>query len=61
MLIELLLEVQSFHLELSNQVLLVLELLQVFLPLAELFELLLVDRLSYLTVPTALLLHPIRV
>jgi hypothetical protein len=41
------------------QVLLVLELLQVLLPLAELLELLLIDRLGDLTIPAALLLHAV--
>lgn len=42
-----------------NQGLLVLELLQVLLPLAELLELLLVDGLGDLTIPTALFLHAV--
>lgn len=42
-----------------NQVLLVLELLEVLLPLAELLELLLIYRLGDLTIPTALLLHAV--
>lgn len=42
-----------------NQVLLVLELLEVLLPLAELLELLLIYGLGDLTIPTALLLHAV--
>ena len=42
-----------------NQGLLVLELLQVLLPLAELLELLLIDGLGDLTVPAALFLHAV--
>lgn len=42
-----------------NQVLLVLELLEVLLPLAELLELFLIDRLGDLTITTALLLHAV--
>lgn len=42
-----------------NQVLLVLELLEVLFPLAELLELFLIDRLGDLTIPTALLLHAV--
>ena len=42
-----------------NQGLLVLKLLQVLLPLAELLELLLVDGLGDFTIPAALLLHAV--
>jgi hypothetical protein len=51
----------STQFEVLNNLLLILELLYMLFPAAELFIFLFIDRLSYLTVATALLLHHFKV